>query len=88
MVRITMFTLLALILGGCAMTQNYAIYAEAQRSISKDQTMSEMAKVQALIEMTKSDDPAVKSTGIMLLQQLQQGSKQITVQPPKGPLGF
>lgn len=83
-----MFTLLALILGGCAATQNYAIYAEAQRSISKDQTMSEMARVQALIEMTKSDDPAVKSTGIMLLQQLQQGSKQITVQPPKGPLGF
>lgn len=86
--RKPMLTLLALILSGCATTQNYAIYAEAQRSISKDQTMSEMSRVQALVEMTKSNDPEVKRNAIIALQQLQQSSKQITIEPPKGPLGF
>lgn len=86
--RKTMLTLLALLLSGCVTTQNYAIYAEAQQSISKDQTMSEMTRVQALIEMTKSNDPEVKRNAIIALQQLQQGSKQITIEPPKGPLGF
>lgn len=86
--RKTMLTLLSLLLSGCVTTQNYAIYAEAQQSISKDQTMSEMTRVQALIEMTKSNDPEVKRNAIIALQQLQQGSKQITIEPPKGPLGF
>jgi hypothetical protein len=86
----TMFTLLALLLSACASPDinNYGIYAEAQKSISRDVTIAETARIQALIEMTKSSDPAVKSTAIMLLQQLQQSSKQIVVEPPKGPLGF
>jgi hypothetical protein len=85
-----MLTILALILSACASPDatNYSIYAEAQKSISRDNTIAEAAKVQALVELAKSADPTVKNTAIMLLQQLQQSSKQIEVEPPKGPLGF
>lgn len=72
-------------LGGCAMmgTKDYTTYVDAQKALSKDNTINESAKVAALVEMTKSADPAVRATGIMLLQQLQQSSKNIVVEPPK-----
>jgi hypothetical protein len=72
----------ALCLSGCA-SKDYAVYVDAQKSISRDTTVNESAKVQALIEMTKNADPSVRATGIMLLQQLQQNSKQVVVDPPK-----
>lgn len=71
-----------LALTGCA-SNNYQIYVDAQRSISKDLTMSETARLAALTEMTKSADAGVRATGIMLLQQLQAGSKTVVVEPPK-----
>ena len=67
---------------GCA-SRDYATYIDAQKSISKDVVVSEAAKVNAIIEMTKSADPAVRATGIMLLQQLQQSSKVPAVEPPR-----
>lgn len=82
--RTLMFTsvIVAVLLTGCA-SKDYSVYVEAQKSLSRDNTVNETAKVNALIEMTKSADPAVRATGIMLLQQLQQGSKTIVVEPPK-----
>jgi uncharacterized protein YcfL len=83
--RTLMFTsviLCAVLLTGCA-SKDYSVYVEAQKSLSRDNTVNEAAKVNALVEMTKSDDPAVRTTGIMLLHQLQQGSKNIVVEPPK-----
>ena len=82
--------LIFLLISGCATTsEDYALYLDAQKSISRDLTMMEESRVLALVEMTKSNDPAVKATGLMLLQQLQQGSKSITIEPPKkGILGF
>ena len=77
----------ALLIAGCA-SQDYAIYVDAQKSLSKDNTIHETARLAALTEMAKSDDPTVRATGIMLLQQLQHGSKQIKVEPPKNWLGF
>lgn len=77
-----MFTVLFLLLSGCA-TQDYSLYLDAQKSISRDNTVQEAARLNALIEMTKSADPTVKAVGIMLLQQLQQNSKNIQVEPPK-----
>ena len=80
------FTLLfVLLLTGCGAlgTKDYSTYVEAQKAISKDNTVNETSKVTALVEMTKSADPAVRATGIMLLQQLQQSSKVISVEPPK-----
>lgn len=73
----------AFLLTGCATTNNYQVYVDAQRSISKDLTVSETARLAALTEMTKSADPGVRATGIMLLQQLQAGSKNVVIEPPK-----
>jgi hypothetical protein len=51
--------------------------------MSKDATLTETARLSALAEMAKSNDPSVRATGIMLLQQLQQGSKPVVIEPPK-----
>ena len=71
-----------LTLTGCA-ANNYQIYVDAQRSVSKDLTVAETARLAALTEMTKSADPAVRATGIMLLQQLQANSKTVNIEAPK-----
>lgn len=71
-----------LALSACA-SNDYSTYVEAQRSVSKDLTMNETARVAALVEMTKSSDASVRAVGIMLLQQLQAGSKQVVIDPPK-----
>lgn len=77
-----MFSLLFLILSGCA-TNDYSLYLDAQKSISRDLTVQEAARLNALIEMTKSEDPTIRAIGIMMLQQLQQNNKTIVLEPPK-----
>lgn len=57
----------AILLSGCA-SKNYIQCLETQKSISRDMVVMEAARVAALVEMSKSTDPAVKATGIMLLQ--------------------
>ena len=71
-----------IVLTGCA-SNDYAIYVDAQKSLSKDSTISETARLAALTEMSKSSDSGVRATGIMLLQQLQQNNKLVTIEPPK-----
>lgn len=68
-----------LILSGCA-TKDYSLYVDAQKSISRDLTVKEAARLNALIEMTKSNDPTVKAVGIMMIQQ---NTKPIQLEPPK-----
>ena len=70
------------LLSACA-SNDYEVYVNAQKSISKDNTISEAARLAALTEMSKSADAGVRTTGIMLLQQLQQGNKSIIIEPPK-----
>ncbi len=72
-------------LTACASTKSndYQLYLEAQKSLNKDFTVAETARIAALTEMVKSADPAVRATGLMLLQQLQAGSKTVTIEPPK-----
>lgn len=77
-----MFSILLLALSGCA-TQDYSMYLDAQKSISRDMTVQEAARLNALIEMTKSADPTVRAVGIMMLQQLQQNSKTVQIELPK-----
>ena len=71
-----------ILLTGCAST-DYATYVDAQKSLSKDSTISETARLAALTEMSKSSDSSVRTTGIMLLQQLHQNNKPVTIEPPK-----
>lgn len=55
---------LVIFITGCASAQrnNYSACLETQKSISKDMVVMEAARVQALIEMTKSSDPSVRSS--------------------------
>jgi hypothetical protein len=70
-----------LFITGCSVlsgSNNFALCAEAQKSISKDMVVMEAARIQALIEMTKSADPGVRAAGVMLLQK--NDSKSVTLE--------
>lgn len=69
-----------LLLSGCT-ANKYAFCIDAQKSISKDMVVMEAARVNALIEMTKSADPAVRATAIMMLQK--NDVKSISLDCPK-----
>jgi hypothetical protein len=81
--KLFIYLIACLALTGCATSNSYQVYVDAQKSISRDLTVAETARLASLTEMAKSTDPAVRATGIMLLQQLQSGSKTVTIEPPK-----
>ena len=73
--------IVSILITGCATTNDYQTYVEAQKAISKDLTVAEAARLNALIEMSKSADPAVRATAIMQLQSMQQN--KVIIEPPK-----
>jgi hypothetical protein len=75
--------LLCILLSGCAMNKDFELYVDAQKSISRDATMSEAARISVLIEMTKSSDNLVKLEAIRALQEIQRSKAPIVIQPPK-----
>jgi PBP1b-binding outer membrane lipoprotein LpoB len=79
--------LACLLLAGCATTDNYPVYVEAQKSLSRDATVAEAARIAALTEMVKSADNEVKIQAIKALQEIQRSKRQIIVQQPKGLFG-
>lgn len=80
--KLFLYLMSCLALTGCA-SNHYQIYVDAQKSVNRDLTMAETARLASLTEMAKSPDPAVRATGIMLLQQLQAGAKTVQIEPPK-----
>lgn len=76
-----------LLVAGCA-TNNYETYLDAQKSISRDTTVSETARIAALVELAKSPEREVKIKAIEALQEIQRNKKQIDVQQPRNWLGF
>ena len=79
--------LASVLLTGCG-TNNYATYIEAQKSISRDATVAETARIAALLELSKSPEREVKVKAIEALQDIQRNKKDIVVQQPKNWLGF
>lgn len=79
--------LLCFLLSGCASTDHYGTYVEAQKSLSRDATVAEAARIAALTEMVKSSDNAVKIQAIKALQEIQRSKRPIIVQQPKGLFG-
>ena len=79
--------IVCLLLTGCASTDHYSTYVEAQKSLSRDATVAEAARIAALTEMVKSADNEVKIHAIKALQEIQRSKRQITVQQPKGLFG-
>jgi len=76
-----------LLLSGCASTDNYPVYVEAQKSLSRDATVAEAARIAALTEMVKSADNEVKIQAIKALQEIQRSKRPIFIQQPKGLFG-
>lgn len=78
---------ICLLLTGCATTDNYPVYVEAQKSLSRDATVAEAARIAALTEMVKSSDNQVKIQAIKALQEIQRSKRPIIIQQPKGMFG-
>ena len=76
-----------LLLAGCATTDNYPVYVEAQKSLSRDATVAEAARIAALTEMVKSADNEVKIQAIKALLEIQRSKRPIFIQQPKGLFG-
>jgi hypothetical protein len=75
--------LFCVLLVGCATNKDFELYLEAQKSISRDATMSEAARIGVLIEMTKSSDNQVKMEAIRALQEIQRSKTPIVIEAPK-----
>lgn len=74
--------LISLLLAGCA-SPNYATYVEGQKSLSRDITLLDAARVAALAEIIKNtNDPNVKAEAIRALQVIQR-TNEVTLEPPK-----
>ena len=80
--------LVCLLCVGCATTDNYPVYVEAQKSLSRDATVAEAARIAALTEMVKSSDNEVKIQAIKALQEIQRSKRSIIIQQPKTWLDF
>lgn len=80
--------ILLLALTGCASSaDHYGTYVEAQKSLSRDATIAEAARIAALTEMVKSADNEVRIQAIKALQEIQRSKRPIIVQQPKGLFG-
>lgn len=72
-----------MLLVGCATNKDFELYLDAQKSISRDATVSEAARISILVEMTKSSDNQIKLEAIRALQEIQRSKNPIIIEPPK-----
>ena len=77
--------LLALcLLTGCASTDHYQTYVDAQKALNKDYTMAELARISALTEMVKeTTDVNVRIQAIKALQEIQRNKRPLNIERPK-----
>lgn len=76
---------LVLLLSGCASIDKFNSYVDAQKSFSRDETVIEIARISALVEISKNGDTATKVEAIRALSQ--QNKKTIVIEQPRGLLG-
>jgi hypothetical protein len=75
--------LVSILLSGCATNNDFELYLEAQKSISRDATMSEAARISVLIDLSKSSDNQIKMEAIRVLQEIQRSKTPIVIEAPK-----
>jgi PBP1b-binding outer membrane lipoprotein LpoB len=80
--------LCAVLLVGCASTKEFDDYIDAQKSFSRDQTVTDAARIAALTELAKDSSPEVRIEAIKAIQQIQSGKREIKVEQPRGWFGF
>lgn len=75
---------LCLVLAGCASTNDYQTYVETQKTLNKDYTMAELARISALTEIVKeTQDVSVRIQAIRALQEIQRSKKPLQIDRPK-----
>lgn len=72
-------------LTGCASTNNnYQLYLETQKTLNKDYTMAELARIAALTELVKdTKDLNVRIQAIRALQEIQRSKRPLLIEMPK-----
>lgn len=78
--KIIAIMLLAYTVSACVSNprdNNYSICMQTQKEMSKDMVVMEAARLAALTEMTKSSDPSVRNSALLLLQQRDMKSNTI-----------
>ena len=82
----------AIMLSGCASTRvtDYQVYVDTQKSLNKDHTMTELARISALTEIVRdTTDSNVRIQAIRALQEIQRGKRPVVIHlPNKNALGF
>ena len=81
--------LASVFLVGCASTNNYQLYIDAQKTLNKDYTMAELARIAALTEIVKeTTDINVRIQAIRALQEIQRSKRPLQIETPKSTFGF
>lgn len=76
--------LACLLLVGCASTNDYQTYVDTQKTLNKDYTMAELARISALTEIVKeTQDVSVRLQAIKALQEIQRNKKPLVIDRPK-----
>ncbi len=76
--------LLVVFLAGCASTNDYQIYVDTQKTLNKDYTMAELARISALTEIVKeTQDVNVRIQAIKALQEIQRSKRPLVIDRPK-----
>lgn len=79
----------AVLLSGCASTNNYQLYLDTQKNLNKDYTMAELARIAALTEIVKdTKDLQVRVQAIRALQEIQRSKRPLLIETPKSTFGF
>lgn len=75
---------LCLLIAGCATTNDYTTYVETQKTLNKDYTAAELARIAALTELVKdTQDVSVRIQAIKVLQEIQRSKKPLVIERPK-----
>jgi hypothetical protein len=76
--------LACLLLVGCASTNDYQTYVDTQKTLNKDYTMAELARISALTEIVKeTQDVNVRIQAIKALQEIQRSKRPLVIDRPK-----
>ena len=77
------------LLTGCATTSEYQLYVDTQKTLNKDYTMAELARISALTEIVKeTKDPNVRIQAIRALQEIQRSKRPLVIERPRSLFGF
>lgn len=75
---------LCLLLIGCATNNDYQTYVDTKKALNKDNTMVELARISALVELAKdSQNTDVRIQAINALKDIQRAKNLETIDRPK-----